>query len=311
MLMLLLAFVAFNRRIRQANARIYHGHDFTGLFQLATAGIWRRPIVYDSHELFFDRPFADLPLPLRLIIYAMRPLEKILARRAVGFITVSNAIADRLAQTLSIPRPIVLYNAVDIRRWGSPATLYPVNGRKIVAHTGNIVDTRHLPELVEAISRLPDVALVLMGDGPLRDQLTSQAQMLGMSERLVIVPPVLPEAVAPTLAQADIGAVLTTSTITNHNMTIGNKFFEAIAAGLPLVTGPNVEVAQLMKQYDLGIVCNPSDPASILDAIQTLLHPDKQAHYRASAQRAREVLTWEHQERELLALYERLLGKPR
>jgi glycosyltransferase involved in cell wall biosynthesis len=199
---------------------------------------------------------------------------------------------------------------VDIRRWGAPAATYPVDGRKIVVHTGNIVDTRHLPELVEAIAGLPNVALVLMGDGPLRGQLMAQAQSLGMSDRLVIVPPVPPEAVAPTLAQADVAAVLTTSTITNHNMTIGNKFFEAIAAGLPLVTGPNVEIAQLMKQYDLGIVCNPGDPASIAEAIQTLLQPDRQAHYRASAQRAREVLNWEHQEQGLLALYEQVLGKP-
>lgn len=306
----LLALVAFSRRIRQVDARIYHGHDFTGLFQLAMAGIWQRPIVYDSHELFFDRPFADLPLPVRLLVFALRPLEKILARRAVGVITVSNAIAERLAQTLSIPRPIVLYNAVDIRNWGLPAVSYSVNRRKTVVHSGNLVDTRHLPELVEAISRLDNVALVLMGDGPLRSQLLAQAESLGIGERVLFVSPVKPDVVAPTLAQADVAAVLTTATITNHNMTIGNKFFEAIAAGLPLVTGPNIEIAQLMKQYDLGIICNPSDPASIANAIATLLEPERQARYRANAQKAREILNWEHQEHELLALYERLLGKP-
>jgi glycosyltransferase involved in cell wall biosynthesis len=307
LLKVLLAWFTVNSLLRSIKTRVYHAHDFTGLFQLATAGIWRRPIIYDSHELFFDRPFADVFAPIRYLIYAMRPLEKILARRAMGVITVSNPIADRLTETLRVPRPIVLYNAVDIRRTQPASITYETGGRKIVVHSGNIVDTRHLPELVEAISILPDeIALVLMGDGPIKNRLIAQAESLGIGERLVLVPPVSPPSIAPTLAQADIAAVLTTSTITNHNFSMGNKFFEAIAAGLPLVMGPNKEAAQLLKEYELGIICNPSDPTSIADAIRTLLLPENQARYRANAVKARDVLNWEAQERKLIEFYEHI-----
>jgi glycosyltransferase involved in cell wall biosynthesis len=308
LLAVLLAWITVNRRLRQVKPQIYHAHDFTGLFQLATAGLWRRKIVYDSHELFFDRPFADVITPIRLMIYALRPVEKILARRAIGFITVSNHIANRLTQTLGIPRPVVLYNAVDLRRLAPCAVQYPANGRRVIGHTGNIVDTRHLPELVKALSQLPeDIALVLMGEGPLKSHLVAQAQALGIEDRLIVVPPVPPAAVAPTLAQADVAAVLTTSTILNHNLSIGNKFFEAIAAGLPLVTGPNAEISQLMREYELGVICNPSDPTSIADAIRTLLQPENQSRYQENALKAREVLNWETQERKLVELYHSIL----
>lgn len=305
LLKVLLAWVKVNRVLRSVRTRVYHAHDFTGLFQLATAGIWRQPIVYDSHELFFDRPFADLFGPMRRILWGMRPIEKWLARRAVGMLTVSNPIADRLAETLGVKRPVVLYNAVDIRTTQPSGVVYEAGGRKIVVHSGNIVDTRHLPELVTAIASLPDdIALVLMGDGPLKKPLLSQAESLGIAHRVIVVSPVAPRMIAPTLAQADVAAVLTTSTIMNHNYSMGNKFFEAIAAGLPLVMGPNKEASQLVAQYDLGIICNPADPASIADAIQTLLQPDKQAFYRANAAKAREVLNWEQQERKLVAFYQ-------
>ncbi len=308
LLAVLLAWLTVNRRLRQVKTRIYHAHDFTGLLQLATAGLWRRKIVYDSHELFFDRPFADVIAPIRLIIYALRPVEKILARRSIASITVSNHIADRLAQTLRIPRPIVLYNAVDLRRLAPCAVQYPANGRRLIGHTGNIVDTRHLPELVEALSQLPeDIALVLLGEGPLKSHLIAQAQSLGIEDRLVIIPPVPPAAVALTLAQADAAAVLTTSTIMSHNLGLGNKFFEAIAAGLPLITGPNAEISQLMREYELGIICNPGDPANIAGAIRTLLQPENLSRYRENVRKARQVLNWETQERKLVELYRSIL----
>jgi glycosyltransferase involved in cell wall biosynthesis len=304
LLKVLLAWVKVNRILRSVKTRVYHAHDFTGLFQLATAGIWRQPIVYDSHELFFDRPFDDLIGPIRRMVWGMRPIEKRLAKRALGMLTVSNPIADRLTETLGVKRPVVLYNAVDIRTTEPSNIVYETGGRKIVVHSGNIVDTRHLPELVTAIASLPDdIALVLMGDGPLKASLLSQAESLGIAHRVIVVPPIPPRMIAPTLAQADVAAVLTTSTIMNHNYSMGNKFFEAIAAGLPLVMGPNKEASQLVAQYDLGIICNPSDPASIADAIRTLLQPEKQAHYRANAAKAREVLNWEQQERKLVAFY--------
>jgi hypothetical protein len=81
-------------RIRQARARVYHAHDFTGLLMTAMAGIWRRPVIYDSHELFFDRPLRGVPVPTVLILRLLRPLEGILARRAAHVIATSEGHAE-------------------------------------------------------------------------------------------------------------------------------------------------------------------------------------------------------------------------
>lgn len=307
---LLLALPASMLYLRRVNARAYHAHDFTGLLHLALTGIWRRPVVYDSHELFFDRPLPDLAAPVRALLHRMRGLERVLARRAARVITINDTIADRLAVTLGVPRPVAVRNAVDLRSLAPRAADFSMNGRRIVAHTGRLISGRRLPELITALKYLPeDVALVLMGEGPLRPSLLAHAEELGVQERFTIVPPVLPQAVSLTLAQADVAAVLTTTEGLNNNFALPNKFFEAIAAGIPLVTGPNVEIVALMRQYEMGVICDPSNPESLAQAISTVLQPDNWARYRAGAQRAREVLNWEQEEGKLLAVYQEIFSR--
>lgn len=309
LLRLLLALPGLLWATRRANARLYHANDFTGLLQVALAGVWRRPVVYDSHELFFDRPLPDLPAPVVWLVNRMRRLERWLARRAAAVITVNDSIADRLAQTLGVPRPAVVRNAVDLRGLPPAAAAYPRDGRRLLAHSGRLIHARHLSEMVAALAHLPpDIALVLMGEGPLAAPLQAQAEALGVADRLFIVPPVPPAAVAPTLAQADVALVLTSTDGLNNLYSLPNKFFEAVAAGLPIITGPNVEIAGLLRRYDMGQVCNPDDPASIAAAALELLRPENQARYRANAQRARAELNWEAEERALLDVYVRLLN---
>lgn len=293
-------------RLRQMQARVYHGHDFTGLLSIALAGIRRRPVVYDSHELFFEMKIGTR-FRLNDLMRLLRPLEKILARRSAAVITVNDSLADHLARTLDIPRPIVLRNAVDARQSAPAAAAFPLNGQPIIAHSGGMSYGRHLPELVGALAHLPGVTLVLMGDGYLKESLLEQARELGAADRLVIVPTVPVNAVAPTLAQANLAAVLITSHAANYHFSLPNKLFEAIAAGLPIVASPIPEVKAIVEQYGIGVLCDPTDPVAIAAAIETALQPDNYHRFRANVLKAREELNWEREEKKLVAVYRRLL----
>jgi len=292
--------------LRRINARVYHGHDFPGLFHLALAGIWQRPIVYDSHELFFDQWSPQEPPRMFSIL---RPWERRLAKRTSGIITVSEGIADQLEKILGVARPLVIRNAVELRAREKIATIYPTHGYRSVVHSGTITIARHLPELVKSLAHLPnDIVLVLMGDGFLKTELIEIAQNLGVAERLVIVPPVEPNCVAETLAQADIGVVLITTQSFHYDYSLPNKFFECIAAGLPLVVSPCKEIAAITKKYDLGQVCNPNEPATIAQAILNVLEPDNLNRYRANVLKTRdELLNWEQEEQKLIHLYKKIL----
>lgn len=307
LLRLVLAIPTIIREFHRVYARAYHVNDFPGLLIMALSGI-RRPVIYEARELFFDRWPPGVAYSLKYVIRLFRPLEKPLARRTAAAITVNDPIADILAGKLGIPRPAVIRSAVDLRKVEPPAAAFPT-GWRLLAHTGNLDDGRHLPELVEALAHLPeDVALVLLGDGRLRPQLEERARSLGIAGRFFIVPPVPTNSIASTLAQADAAAVLTSPHITNNFNALPNKFFEAVAAGLPIVSSPIPAVTALVEQYDLGLTCDPTDPASIAKAALTVLKPENQSRYRANALKARDELNWETEEQKFVALYRSILG---
>jgi glycosyltransferase involved in cell wall biosynthesis len=150
---------------------------------------------------------------------------------------------------------------------------------------------------------------VLLGDGVLRAQLVERAESLGVAERLVIVPPVPIDSVAPTLAQADVAAVLTSSPHLNNQNALPTKFFEAVAAGLPMVTSSIAEVKRLVEAYDIGLSCDPDDPQDIAAKLALVLEPDALTRFRANAEGARDELNWEREQVRLVALYTKFLAQ--
>lgn len=298
----LVGFLQMAFYLRRINARVYQGKDFTGLALVALAGIWRRPVVYDSAELYFERPMAALT---RRLAPVLRPIEEFLARRAAFIITTSEGHADFLRQKWVV-QPVAVRNGFDLRATSDRLPVH-MNTRHVVAHSGWLIHGRHLDELVDALQYLPDdVGLLLVGDGVRKNSLKQRAEALGVGHRLEITGRLLPSQMVGTLAQATVAVSLFTSDYASYHLSLPNKFFEAVAAGLPLVTSPIPEVQRLVEDYEIGGVCDPADPKSIAQAVVTVLEPETLDRMRANVLRAQQVLNWETEERKLLDLYEKL-----
>lgn len=296
------AFWRAARYLRRVDARVYHAHDFTGLIAVALAGLLNRTIVYDSHELFFERSGGRTRLyrPLKLI-------EPWLAAQAAGVITVSDAIADFMNERWRIPRPTVVRNVVDIRSPAEPAQLYPTHGRRVIVHSGRIAHSRHLTELIASLAYLPDERLVvLMGEGQrhVREDIVRQAAALGKHDNVMLLPAVPVQAVSATLAQADVGVALLPTSRLSYRYSLPNKVFEYIAAGLPVVVSGGVELAELTQRYQIGAVCDETDPHSIAEAIEEVLDPGNYSRLKENVREARRVLNWEVEEKKLWNLYD-------
>lgn len=120
--------------------------------------------------------------------------------------------------------------------------------------------------------------------------------------------PVTPQNMPTTLAQADASIMLITSKRLSYHLSLPNKFFEAVAAGVPIVSSPIPEVMSFIDQYDIGLICDPDDMNSVVEKIMAVLQPENNARFRANVLRMRDTLTWENEERKLVALYKRILG---
>lgn len=307
------------RTIYPLSTQVYHAHDLPAMILLSTVRALRRrptPLIYDVHNIYlFQMRYTSRPV--RAWHQLTRPLfmrmEAVLARRATAITTLSDASARALMRWYRFPHPIVIQNTVDVADETTNtsidlrAMIGP--GRQCVIHSGDMADKRRsLSELIRAISLLSDdVALVFLGRGESVEKLKQLAKDLNIDHRVFFVPAVPPEEVAAVIRQADVAAVLMRPGSWNTRALPPNKVFEAVAAGLPVVASNLFALRRIIRQYDIGVVCAPTDPHAIAGALKHVLSAEAQQYYRAQVRTAQSTLNWESEARKLCALYDRLL----
>ena len=281
-------------------------HDLDGL--LAGVRLKRRmatPLVYDAHELYPDLAAAGRP---RYELRAWIRWESRLIRHADLVLAVTPSRAEVMARRFAIPTPRVIRNVPETA--GAPDR--PAAGLRdqvpagahVVFYSGGMQPTRGLEQALQALAQLPRCFLVLMGSGEREyvDRLRMLAEQAGVLERVVFHPPVRPHEVVAVTAAADVGIVLNQNVGLNNYLSLPNKLFEYVAAGLPVVASDSPDMAALVRRYEVGELCDPEDPAGVARAITAVLDdPERHERLRANARRAAPELTWERESGVFLA----------
>jgi len=308
------------RALSETQARAFHAHDLPALILVWVTLMLhhrRAVLVYDAHELYlFQAPYHSRLANAwhRLTRPLFMRLEKRLVRRADVVLTLAEGRARLLARWYSIAHPVVIQNALDPVSLDTPAQVdlrrVVGEGRRCVVQTGDIDGRRRaVTELVRAMALLPeDVALVFLGQGENVEAVQALAEVSGIGERVFIVPPVPPEQVTVTIRSADVAAILMRTESWNTRAGLPNKLFEAVGAGVPVLASDMFVLRRVVRRYDLGLLCDEEDPASIAGALRRLLVPEAQTYYRQRVQAAQRELNWQTEVEKLRAVYRRLLA---
>jgi len=225
-------------------------------------------------------------------------------------ITVNESIANELVRLYHIPRPTVVMNCPEYvlvlqsNRLREELTI-PVE-QKIVLYQGQIAEGRGIEHLIQSIQSIPDSSLVILGEGPSLEEyrnLTISRQW----ERVYFPGKVSLADLPSYTSSADIGVLLTEDTCLSYHLSLPNKLFEYIHAGLPVVASNLPEIARVVSTHQIGEVVNPDDPKDIANAISRLLHdPTRYSQCRSNAIQAVKKFTWEQESKNLLAVYQSL-----
>jgi glycosyltransferase involved in cell wall biosynthesis len=247
----------------------------------------RGAVVYDVIDAILDsNNYQRVPGP---VLARYRRLEAGWVRRVQGVVTVNEALADHCHRLWPFrERPTVLLNCQP--RWTPPdhrpdlireaAGLPPE--RRIVLFLGKLGRQRGLEMAAEAVARLPDAALVMLGsvvnaewDATLRAR-SADPRLAG---RHVVLPAVHPDDVRAWAASADVSIIAVPANSLNQRLSTPNKFWESLAAGTPVVIGRELEVMRAIVEADrLGAAADPLDPADLARALGEVLDLPAEAY---------------------------------
>jgi len=312
-------------RMTFAGARLrpnaVHANDLNALpIGYFVAKLTRAKLVYDSHELWSDAAHRSSIKPWIFNI-GIR-LEKFLARRANAVMTPSPSYASRMAEAMNIPLPFVVRNVpmarvldqTAKRRASLRQVLAVARDIPILLHIGQIARGRGLETLLVAMTEVHAPALlVFLGNGEPRylSALKSKADDLGIRARVCFLPPVAPDEVCNLSADATIGVTMIESICLSYKLTLPNKIFEYLQAGLPVVVSNIPEMERIVRTYRVGETVTENNASLLAQTLNRMLSsPDILARYRENAASAAKQLNWEKEQQVFLSVYQALSGSP-
>ncbi len=265
-------------------------------------------LIYDTHELE-TKAFAVRGVRR---IYS-EPLERALIHNCDAVICVSDGIADWYATHYGITRPLVVRNVPDRRSQVVAKTaedlraLYGVPPNALLfLYQGGIAAGRQVERFIEVFTRLPpDRHLVFMGRGELE---YAVRQASANHANIHYYPAVPPNEVLAYTVQADVGLVGVANRCLSYYLSLPNKLFECLAAGVPVIVPDFPEMRRVLDNYQCGWSW-PGDTQGLAAVIQQL-SPDEVKAKKEHAMAAGRELSWENEEQKLLSLYQGLLSYP-
>lgn len=260
----------FQRHIARTAARHYHASDLFVLPALARhAGARRSTVSFDSRELY-PHVGATAGKPWASLFWAL--IERTYIRRANAVFTVNDSIADILAEKYRIARPLVIPNIPTLSRPVNSTYLRTWTGAAddelILLLQGHLKPGRGCQIALEAIPLLQRARLVFLGEGPLRPDLESHAREAGLEGRVHFHDLVPPESLLDVTASADIGLCLIEPLSESLRLSLPNKLFEYLRAGIPVLASDLPEIARVIRRFDVGECAAPLTPEAVATAVR-------------------------------------------
>jgi glycosyltransferase involved in cell wall biosynthesis len=144
--------------------------------------------------------------------------------------------------------------------------------------------------LISALRLLHELGLEfrcrIVGEGPLRRELTAHIARAGLRERVELLGGRPRPEVARRLAEADVMVLASVPTPSGKQEGIPVALMEAMASGLPVVSTAISGIPELIESGETGLLVPPADAFSLADAIEQLArNPDLRARLGEAGRR--------------------------
>jgi len=270
-----------------------------------TRFLTRAKIIYDTHELETETMGSTA---LRRSVG--RILERLCVRWCSAIVVVNNSIGAWYRQRYPRARVVVVRNV-------PPRTFVPAKPSSrlrdvcnipadhlLFLYQGTLGAGRAVELLLDVFARAAhDRHVVFLGYGELEDDVTAVA---ASHPNVHFLPGVPPAELLEYTASADVGLCLIEDRCLSYYLSLPNKLFEYIVAGVPVVVSAFPEMSAIVDSTGSGWAI-PVRTEDVERLVRTLDRPEVDAR-AAAARAAGASIAWESEAVPLLDLYRDLVG---
>jgi glycosyltransferase involved in cell wall biosynthesis len=177
---------------------------------------------------------------------------------------------------------------------------------RFIIYQGAVNEGRCFETLIPAMKEVA-WPLHIYGEGNLMDQTRSLIRQHGLEGRIILKGSVYPEALRRLTPTASIGISLFDESALHNQVSLANRFFDFIHAGIPQICSDLPAYREINDRYDIALMVETPTAENIALALNKLMS-DELLYARLSSnclQAARE-LNWQHEQNILLSFYRSL-----
>lgn len=272
----------------------------------------KAPMVFEVRDSWPALPIALGALENPLAKAAARALEWVAYHGSEHVVALSPGMArDVQARGFPQQRVTVIPNGCDVDQAHVSARdvaefrahLFPDLGpeQPLVVYAGCLGISHDPGWLVDVAFQTyaidPEIRFGIVGRGALAEQLEARARQAGVLDKNLYVRPPIPKLDMPKLLRGASMATSTAAPIRELEDNSANKFFDALANGIPVALNYGGWQADLLAEYDAGLTVPYARPEAAAAALRDALRdPPRMARMRDGALR----LAREHFDRDAL-----------
>jgi glycosyltransferase involved in cell wall biosynthesis len=221
------------------------------------------------------------------LIEMARKLERFLYKHADFVGTVTEGIHKILLENKGVPERKILFLPIGVdthlfQPRAADQTLlqqHELSDKSVFIYAGTLGHAQGLPLLLDAADELrnrKDIAMVFVGDGPVKMELKAQRDQRGLSSVLFAEPVPLTE--MPRWWSVARGALVTLKDHAVHQGARPSKSLPAMASGIPVIFSGRGEMARILSDAQAGMVVPPEQTKPLVESILRLTDDIALAH---------------------------------
>lgn len=265
-----------------------------------TSRIKKIPRVYDAHELFCEMK----EIVTRPLIYKVwKKIERFSLPKFTHGYTVNQPIADVFNKMYGVKYAVI--RNVPVLSYTAPVE----KKEKFLLYQGAVNEGRCFETLIPAMKEV-QCKLVVCGDGNFMEQAILLTRQHHLENKIVFKGSVQPDELKLITMEAYIGINLVENNGLNNYLSLANKFFDYLHAGIPQLSMNYPAYVEINNRFPVAVLTEDTGSEILARLLNNLLSNEVlYKELKNNCLKAGEYYNWQNEQQELIQFYRRLENK--